>query len=76
MKHPTNGKCQKFINANCSYRCPNAALEAACDRQDLDPGDFGMEYTDCKDCYMNDDNCTCDDCYVQYDPEYCTKKSN
>lgn len=65
MKAPTNGKCSNFINA---------ALEAACDRWDLDPSDFGMERIDCEDCYMNDDDCTCDDCYVQYNPEYCTKK--
>ena len=74
MKTPTNGKCDMFINAHCSYDCPNAALEAACARWDLDPSDFGMERTDCKDCYMNDDCCTCEDCYMQYDPEYCPKK--
>lgn len=74
IKAPTNGKCSNFINANCSFNCPNAALEAACDRWDLDPGDFGMERISCKDCYMDDDNCSCDDCYVQFDQEYCTKK--
>lgn len=72
-KIPTNGKCENFINGNCSYNCPNAALEAACDRWDLDPSDFGMERIKCKDCYLNDDCCTCDDCFVQFDPEYCPK---
>lgn len=28
-KKPTNGKCSNFINGNCSYNCPNAALEGA-----------------------------------------------
>lgn len=64
-------KCDNFINANCSFNCPNAKLEEACNRWDLDPSDLGMEYTDCKYCHMNDDNCTCDDCYVQYNPDYC-----
>jgi len=76
QKAPTNGKCNNFINANCSFRCPNAALEAACDRWDLDPSDFGMERIDCKDCYMNDENCSCDDCYVQFNHEYCPKKED
>lgn len=59
---PTNGKCGNFINANCSYNCPNAALEAACDRWDLDPSDFGMERISCKECMYWEDNCTCEDC--------------
>lgn len=61
-------------NGNCSFNCPNAALEGACDRWDLDPSDFGMEYTDCEECQYWDDNCTCEDCYVQFDPEYCPKR--
>lgn len=73
-KEPTNGKCSNFINDNCSFNCPNAALEQACDRWDLDPSDFGMEYTDCEECQYWDDNCTCEDCYVQFDPEYCPKR--
>lgn len=52
MRAPSNGKCSNFINANCSYNCPNAALEAACNRWDLDPGDFGIEYIECKECYL------------------------
>lgn len=66
--------CKYFVNGNCSYRCPNAALEGACNRWDLDPSDFGMEYIDCKDCYMNEDNCTCEnDCYVMGNKDYCPK---
>lgn len=68
---PTNGKCGNFINGNCSFNCPNAALEAACDRWDLDPSDFGVERIDCKECQYWDDNCTCEDCFVQFDPEHC-----
>lgn len=74
MKKPTNGKCKNFINANCSFNCPNASLDYACDRYDLDPSDFGMERISCKNCYLNDDNCTCDDCFVQFKKEYCSKK--
>lgn len=72
-KEITNGKCENFVNDNCGYNCPNAALEAACDRWDLDPSDFGMEYIDCEECMYWDDNCTCDDCFVQFNPEYCPK---
>lgn len=65
--------CKGFVNGNCLYKCPNAQLESACDRWDLDPSDFGMEYIKCKDCYMNDENCTCEDCYMMNDVKYCPK---
>ena len=29
-KTPTNGKCENYINENCSLHCPNAALEGVC----------------------------------------------
>lgn len=69
----TKGKCSNFVNANCSYNCPNAALELACDRWDLDPTDFGMERITCKECNYNDDNCDCEDCYVNGVDGYCKK---
>lgn len=70
----TKGKCEKFVNANCSYRCPNAQLESACDRWDLDPSDFGMEYINCRECHLFDDLCTCKDCYMEGNKEYCPKE--
>lgn len=70
---PTNGKCKYFCNANCSYNCPNAQLEGACNYWDLDASDFGMEYIDCHECQYNDDDCSCDDCYLKGDKEYCSK---
>ena len=73
-KKPTKGKCEGFVNGHCSYHCPNAELEGACDRWDLEPSDFGMEYITCNECTYNDDNCTCDDCYMQYEESYCIKK--
>lgn len=73
-RKPTNGKCEMFVNGNCSYDCPNAKLEAACDKWDLEPSDFGMEYTECKDCMYNDDNCDCDDCYMKGNKDYCPKE--
>lgn len=73
-KKPTNGKCEHFVNAQCSYHCPNASLESACDRWDLDPSDFGMEYIKCKECMYFDDDCSCDDCYMMGKKEYCPKE--
>lgn len=73
LRKTTNGKCEDFVNAHCSYDCPNANLEYACDRWDLDPSDFGMEYIKCKDCYYYDDNCTCNDCYMENNKDYCPK---
>lgn len=70
----TNGKCEKFVNGNCSCFCPNADLQGACDRWDLDPSDFGMEYIECKDCVYADDVCTCDDCYMMGEKNYCPKE--
>lgn len=72
----TNGKCYKFVNAHCSYDCPNAQLESACDRWDLDPSDFGMEYIKCNDCFHNDECCSCNDCYMQGNTAYCPKLNN
>lgn len=71
---PTNGKCKKFVNANCSYNCPNAYLEKACDKWDLDPIDLGMDYIKCKECIYYDKYCKCDDCYMMGDKEYCPKE--
>lgn len=71
MNEPTNGKCSGFVNANCCFDCPNAKLEAACDYWDLDPSDFGMRKISCKECQYNDDNCSCEDCYLKGKPEYC-----
>lgn len=69
--------CKGFVNGNCSMNCPNAKLESACDRWDLNPSDFGMEYIDCKECYMSAENCTCEeDCYVYGNKDYCPKASN
>lgn len=65
--------CKNFCNVHCSFDCPNAALERACDRFDLDFSDFGMERIDCDDCQYSDDNFTCDDCYFMNVPEYCFK---
>ena len=72
----TNGKCDRFVNGHCSYDCPNASLEGACDRWDLEPSDFGMEYIKCKDCSYWDDNCSCDDCFMQCNKDYCPKERN
>lgn len=72
-KTPTNGKCEYFCNAHCSYHCPNASLEGACDYWDLDPSDFGMEYISCRECLYNDKFCSCDDCYFMGNKEYCPK---
>lgn len=63
-----------FVNSHCSYDCPNAKLEYACDRWDLDPSDFGMEYIKCKECIYDDSNCTCNDCYMQGNKDYCPKE--
>lgn len=73
-KKPTNGKCDYFVNANCSYNCPNAKLEYACDKWDLDPSDFGLEHITCKECHYNDNNCNCDDCYMKGNKDYCEKE--
>lgn len=74
MLNYINVKCDKFVNAHCSYHCPNAQLEGACDRWDLDPSDFGLEYINCKDCYYSDDVCNCNDCFMQGNKEYCPKE--
>lgn len=70
-KPPTNGKCSNFVNANCSYNCPNKTLEFACEKWDLDPSGFRIKLTSCKECYYNDDNCNCEDCYVNGVDEFC-----
>lgn len=71
---PTNGKCENFVNGHCSYHCPNANLEYKCQTWDLDPSDFGMEYIKCRECNYYDDNCTCDDCYMEGNKGYCPKE--
>lgn len=72
-KKNTNGKCIMFVNGNCSFDCPNARLEAACDRWDLDSSDFGVEYIECSDCRYFDDLCSCYDCYMMGNKDYCPK---
>lgn len=72
-RKPTNGKCESFVNGHCSYHCPNADLELRCQTWDLDPSDFGMEYIKCRECNYYDDNCTCNDCYMKNNKDYCPK---
>ena len=69
----TNGKCEGFVNGHCSFHCPNADLEYRCQVWDLDPSDFGMEYIECNNCQYYDDECTCEDCYMQNQIDYCPK---
>lgn len=68
--------CPKFCNGNCSYRCPNATIEAY-DEKWGGPAaeDMGLEKVECKDCYLNEERC--DYCYFQNTeecPEYKEKK--
>ena len=64
-------KCKNFVNANCSFNCPNAALEKYLEKYDIDYSDIGQERIKCKDCRYQDKYCTCEkDCYL-YGSEYC-----
>ena len=65
-------KCHRFVNANCSFNCPNAAIEAWEDKYDLDAGrELSINRTSCNECQYNDKYCTCEkDCYL-YRTEEC-----
>ena len=58
-------KCERFCNANCSFNCPNAAIERWEEIYDMDvQRELGIERTSCSECMYNDKYCTCEDCYL------------
>lgn len=65
-------KCERFVNANCSFNCPIAAIEEWENKYDLDAyRELGIERADCNDCQYNDKYCSCEnDCYL-YGTEAC-----
>lgn len=55
-------ECSNFCNANCSYRCPNAVIEAYDERWGGPAAeDMGLEKVQCRDCHLNE--IRCDYCY-------------
>ena len=70
MKHR-----QCFLNAHCSYDCPNFQIDIANERYGYGiADDMGLEEVNCKDCHYQSGECS--DCYFEHSkecPEYSEK---
>ena len=59
---------QCFVNAHCSYGCPNFQIDTVNERYGYGiADDMGLEKVSCKDCCYNSGKC--DDCLFEHSKE-------
>ena len=75
MREKTTKRERCFVNAHCSYNCPNFQIDIANERYGYGiADDMGFEKVSCKECRYNSGKC--EDCLFEHSddcPEYKSK---